>query len=300
MKKRILALALSLCLFMALPISARAADDNGGFPEKAFICRVCSVTDTVRRPSFQMQGACTDGRYIWAGWNHRRIITRVDLTTGELQTRQFSAEEWVCGHINDMAYNPNTNKVYVVCYDPDDWSTRGDVAVFDPITLEFEWMVKLKDRNGEMVPINTMAYDCSRDEYIVSLASQQGRYNVIFDKHFNYVGPFDLDRAEYMTLQGFTTDGKYIYRSLWHMTGNFITIYDMDGTYLGMVDTGIPPDTMELEDIMYDWNGSFYLNVSHRDGSGGSFYYTQIAPDKDPSRLENVLGRIAAPIDYAL
>ena len=296
MKKRYLP-AIAAALFLLFPLTVRAADDNGGFPEKAFSYKLYSVTDTVNRVRFQMQGACTDGRYIWAGWNHRRIITRLDTNTWELHTKQFSEEDWVCGHINDMAYNPNTNKLYVVGYDPNDWSTRGNIAVFDPITLEYDGMIHLR-HNGEMIPINSMVYDRTRDRYIVSLAGQDGQHNVILDAHFNYVGPFTLERAETMTLQGFETDGTYLYRSLWHTTGCYITVYDMEGKYIAMIDTGIPSDTMELEDIMYDWNGGWYFNCAHRDGTGGSFYYTQLVPEEDHSVLENILGRIAAPIDY--
>ena len=300
MKKRIMALALSLCLFMALPFSARAADDNG-LSDKAFTVQIYTLDTGGGGVYHQMQGACTDGRYIWGGWNNRRIITRLDTFTGELQTKTFSEEDWMCGHINDMAYNPNTNKVYIVCYDPADWSTRGDVAVFDPITLEFEWMIKLKYPSGEMVPINSMVYDRTRNRYVVSLASQDGEHNVILDEHFNYVAPFSLDRAEELVLQGFDTDGTYIYRAVWEKnTGNFISVYDMDGRFITQIDTGLSPKDMELEDVMCDWNGSLFLNCTRRDGRGGNFYYTQLWPDKDLSRLENILGRIAAPIDCTL
>ena len=300
MKKQALCVLLVLSLLLAVPTAVRA-EDNGGFPAKAFVCKLYSVSTAVNGVRHQMQGACTDGRYIWGGWNNRRIITRLDTTTWELQTREFSEEEWVCGHINDMAYNPNTNRVYIVGYDPNDYSTRGNIAVFDPITLEFETMIRLQYKNGDMIPINTMVYDRSRDQYIVSLAGKAGKDNVILDGHFNYVGTLTLERAETLTLQGFDTDGVYLYRTIWDSgKGNFITVYDMDGRFLGQIDTGVSDKSMELEDIMYDWNGAWYLNFSHRNGTGGSFYYAQLIPDEDPSILENILGRIARPIDYTL
>ena len=299
MGKRIFAAWIAACLVLSAGPSARGADDVW-FPEKAFVYKVYSVDTGGIGGHHQMQGACTDGRYIWGGWNNRRIITRLDTTTWELQTREFTEEEWVCGHINDMAYNPKTNKLYVVGYDPDDYSTRGNIAIFDPITLEYRGMIRLR-HNGEMIPINSIVYDRLGDRYIVSLAGKQGKDNVILDSDFHYVGKLTLERAETLTLQGFDTDGTFLYRSVYDTSeGNFITVYDMDGRFLAQIDTGVSGKKMELEDIMYDWNGAWYLNYSHRNGTGGSFYYTQLVPGEDHSLLENILGRITAPVSGIL
>ena len=299
MRRMRLALALAIALTFLPSFSARA-DDGSPFPEKAYTLLMYSVRTPVNGVKHQMQGACTDGRYIWAGWNNRRTITRLDTTTWEMQTREFSPEDWVCGHINDMAYNPNTNIVYVVGYDPDDYSTRGNIAMFDPITLEYKGMIHLSHK-GEMIPINSMVYDRLGDRYIVSLAGRSGQDNVILDSNFKYVGPLTLERAETITLQGFDTDGVYLYRSIWSKNASsYITVYDMSGRFIAQIDTGIPGNKMELEDIMYDWNGAWYLNYSHRDGTGGSFYYTQLKPEEDHSLLENILGRIAAAVSYTL
>lgn len=301
MRKRILTVWIAACLiFLAGAGPAARAADGPQFPEKAFSYKIFSVGNDADGVRHQLQGACTDGRYIWGGWSNRRIITRLDTATWELQTRQFTEEEWVCGHINDMAYNPRTNKLYVVGYDENDSSTRGNIAMFDPITLEYRGMIRLK-HDGEMIPINSMVYDRLRDRYIVSLAGKKGKDNVILDSDFRYVAPLTMERAETLTLQGFDTDGTYLYRSVWDKNGsNYITVYDMDGTFLAQIDVGVSGKTMELEDIMYDWNGAWYLNFSHRDGSGGSFYYTQLIPEEDHSLLENILGRIAAPVSGIL
>ena len=172
--------------------------------------------------------------------------------------------------------------------------------MFDPITLEYRGMIRLR-HDGEMIPINSMVYDRRNDRYIVSLAGKAGKDNVILDADFRYVGPLTLERAETLTLQGFDTDGEYLYRSVWDKnSGNFITVYDMDGRFLAQIDTGVSGKAMELEDIMYDWNGAWYLNCSHCDGTGGSFFYTQLVPNEDPSLWENILGRIAAPVSDLL
>lgn len=302
MRKRLLRallLTAAALLFTRTVPAARAASVRS-FPETAFVYPVYSVRTEVNGVRHQLQGACTDGRYIWGGWNNRRIITRLDITTMELQTREFTEEEWVCGHINDMAYNPNTNLLYVVGYDPNDFSTRGNIVMFDPITLEYRGMIRLR-HDGEMIPINSMVYDRRNDRYIVSLAGKAGKDNVILDADFRYVGPLTLERAETLTLQGFDTDGEYLYRSVWDKnSGNFITVYDMDGRFLAQIDTGVSGKAMELEDIMYDWNGAWYLNCSHCDGTGGSFFYTQLVPNEDPSLWEYILGRIAAPVSDLL
>ena len=171
MRKRLLRallLTAAALLFTRTVPAARAASVRS-FPETAFVYPVYSVRTEVNGVRHQLQGACTDGRYIWGGWNNRRIITRLDITTMELQTREFTEEEWVCGHINDMAYNPNTNLLYVVGYDPNDFSTRGNIVMFDPITLEYRGMIRLR-HDGEMIPINSMVYDRRNDRYM-----RQGR-----------------------------------------------------------------------------------------------------------------------------
>ena len=298
--KRWFAMALALSLTLTHPPAVRAAEADPLFPPEAFTCKIFSYSPTPNGIHGQMQGACTDGRYIWAGLNHRHILVRLDTHTWEVQTREFAEEEWLCGHINDMAYNPNTNRIYVVGYDPGDWSTRGNIIVFDAITLEYRGTIRLR-RSGEMLPINSIVYDRSRDQYIVSLAGMAGKDNVVLDSGFQPIGPLTLVRAETLTLQGFDTDGTFLYRTVWNQnTGNFITVYDMSGRFLGQIDTGIPCQDVELEDIMYDWNGAFYLNCSHRDGTGGSFYYCQLTPGQDPSILENILGRISGPADLTL
>ena len=302
MRKRFLRALIFPVLFLLLTCAVptvRAASARS-FPETAFVYPIYSVRTEVNGVRHQIQGACTDGRYIWGGWNKRRIITRLDITTGELQTREFTEEEWVCGHINDMTYNPNTNLLYVVSYDPDDFSTRGNIVMLDPITLEYRGVIRLR-HDEEMIPINSLTYDRLHDRYIVSLTGDAGKNYVLLDSDFRYVGALVLEREEVFTLQGIETDGKYLYRSLWGKnSSNYITVYDMDGRFLAQIDIGISGSDMELEDIMYDWNGAWYLNCAHRDGTGGSFFYTQLVPDEDHSLWENILGRIAAPISDVL
>ena len=302
MRKRLLRallLTAAVLLFTRAVPAARAASVRS-YPETAFVYPVYSVRTEVNGVRHQMQGACTDGRYIWGGWNNRRIITRLDITTMELQTREFTEEEWVCGHINDMAYNPNTNLLYVVGYDTNDFSTRGNIAMFDPITLEYRGMIRLR-HDGEMIPINALTYDRINDRYIVSRPGEAGNNYVFLDADFRYVGELLLERDEVFTIQGIETDGKYLYRSLWDRnSSNYITVYDMGGRFLAQIDTGVSGKDMELEDIMYDWNGTWLLNYAFRDGTGGSFFYTQLVPDEDPSLWENILGRIAAPVSGLL
>ncbi len=297
-------IALLMVLALAFPAApaaaADSAEDSGGFAETLSMWKLLSIDVEVVDLTHQMQGACTDGRYIWAGWNNRRIITRLDLTTWELETREYSEDDWVCNHVNDMTYNPNTNRLYVVAYDPNDNATRGDVAVFDPITLEFIELIRLTN-DGKVLKINGIAYDRSRDEYIVSVSGNAGRRFAFLDADFQYLRTVNADRDVTLTIQGIETDGTYIYRSLWDFNvTNVIQVFDFEGRFVTQIGTGTRGKVLEVEDIMYDWSGNWYLNFSHRNGTGGSFYYTQLRPAADSSQFENMLGRISLPPNQIL
>ena len=290
-----------LLFFLAVKVFAETQTDIfENFLENGFSYKLISFTPRPNGIHCQMQGACTDGHYIWAGFNHRKILIRLDLTSWEIEEREYSDDSWMCGHINDMVYNPNSNNLYVVAYEEDNWLTRGNIAILDPITLEYKGMMHIK-RNGEMLPIYSMLYDRIRDRYIVTIPGTYGKENAILDADFQYVGPFVLERDDPNILGGIDTDGEYLYRSIWKdRTSNVVTVYDMDGHFISEIDLGIPGRQMEAEGIMYDWNGRFFINCSHRDGTGGSIYYIQINNRNDKSIIENLLGQVALPIDYTL
>ncbi len=303
MKKRLFAALLAI-LWMhcsAPPLRVRAEEVNpAGFLDPVPAIKVFTYLPIQNGVHCQVQGACTDGRYIWCGLNHRRILARLDTTTWEVETREFSKKDWPCGHINDMTYNPNTNKLYVAAYEQDQPETEGDVAVFDSITMEYEGMIHLK-RNGKVMPIEAILYDRDRDRYIVTHPRTAGRINSILDADFHYVGPFFIERRDDDIRGGFDTDGNYIFRAMWDKNGvNYITVYDMDGRFVTRIDTEISGSKLEIEDIMYAGNGGWYLNYAIRDGTGGLFYYARFTPEGDLSILETILGRVPASISLLL
>ena len=95
-----------LLFFLAVKVFAETQTDIfENFLENGFSYKLISFTPRPNGIHCQMQGACTDGHYIWAGFNHRKILIRLDLTSWEIEEREYSDDSWMCGHINDMVYN---------------------------------------------------------------------------------------------------------------------------------------------------------------------------------------------------
>ena len=304
--RRLLCLIAVLALTLPTPAGRAADDEPEGlmepfpFLDTVFKQHLFTLERGTSSINFQMQGACTDGRYIWAGWNYRCAITRLDLTTWEMVTREYSAEDWPYAHVNDMTYNPNTNLVYVVAYDPNDNSTRGDIGVFDPMTLEHIETIHLS-HDGAMIRINGLAYDRAADQYIVSLTASNGRKFVFLDADFQYLRTVSTAENEPLVLQGIETDGTYIYRALWELNvNNYIRVIDFEGNIVATIDTDTTESALELEDLMYDWNGNWYMNFARDRGLGGEFYYTRLTPSHDNSQLENLLGRLGTTVSLVM
>lgn len=221
------------------------------------------------------QGACSDGTYIWSGSDTPHSIRRLHILTGETFSRNFSTDEWLCGHINDMTYNPYTNKIYVSAFDPDDYSTSGNIVVINPDTLLQEEVIHLQRENGKMCPVHGIAYDRLNRCYYTPTRDSRGCGYAVFNDDFQYIRTIMTTRYENFVLQGIETDGKYIYRSLSAEDGSqWFAIYDFNGSFIKLVLLPVPYMVNELEVAMYDWNGNWFANVaSHATTLGGYAYY---------------------------
>lgn len=240
-----------------------------------------------------MQGACTDGTTIWVGWSVPHLLMKFDISTRKINIFRYKDDEWVFGHINDMTYNPNTNKLYIASYDLNDSKTSGNLAVLDASTLEYEETLSLTHQ-GERLSFHGIAYDRIHDQYILATSGEQYTF---LDSNFQFVNSISVMRYESDTLQGIETDGEHIFRCLWRDNDrNLISVYDLSGAFLRLIEVPVSGKDTELQDIMYDWKGNWYINTADYDRrnnlAGASFYYVGLLNGIDYHRAEQFLSMI--------
>lgn len=213
-----------------------------------------------------MQGACTDGEYIYYVYYNTNIIKKYNIKTGEVTSASYTSGLY--GHANDMTYNPNTGRIYLTVMD-----SEAHIAVINPSTLEQIEQFVLYGENGAVQPCHGIAYDRIHDRYVVANATTitgtYGQRYTLYDSSFHYVRTIVMPAPETWTIQGIETDGFYIYRALWDDTNdtNYVKVYDYDGNYVKTISVH---DSAELETIMQDWNGNWYCNFNT--SSGGALY----------------------------
>jgi hypothetical protein len=54
---------------------------------------------------------------------------------------------------------------------------------------------------------------------------------------------------------------------------NFIGIYDFDGNQIELTEV---PSTLEIEDVMFDWDGNYYIGINVPSAVGWKLYYAGI------------------------
>lgn len=213
-----------------------------------------------------MQGACTDGEYIYYVYYSSNIIKKYNIKTGDVTSVSYSSGLY--GHANDMTYNPKTDRIYLTVMDD-----AAHIAVINPSTLEQVEQFVLYDGDGSPQPCHGIAYDRVHDLYIVANATTiEGTYGqryTVYDNGFNYVKTIIMPNPETYTIQGIETDGYLIYRALWDSDNdiNYVKAYDFNGSYIKTIEVG---NANELETIMQDWQGNWYCNFNT--SSGGSLY----------------------------
>ena len=235
------------------------------------------------------QGACSDGTYIWSGSDSPHCIRRIHILTKESISRSFTDDEWLCGHINDMTYNPYTNRIYAVAFETGESASYDKIAVINPDSLMQEEIIHLQAADGKPYRVHGIAYDRLNRCYYTAATGSNGCTYLVFDDDFHYLRTIKTTRYENYVLQGIETDGRYIYRSLSAADGSqWFAIYDLVGNFINLVLLPIPKMINELEDAMYDWHGNWYANVaSHATTSGGySYYRIGFQKDVDYSQME--------------
>ena len=257
-----------------------------------------------------MQGACTDGTYIWVGWSNPCMLIKMCILTREITRIQYAPDDWPYGHFNDITYYPAANELFVVAR-TDEKTNGGKIVVLDAESLKPKSSFTLR-QDGKELAVSGIAYDRLNDFFIFVNRNSGGTGKVVFsffDSSFHFIRSVVTERREaFSHPQGIETDGKYIYRSLWnYFDRNAISVYDFSGNFVKLIDVPISGNGAELQDIMYDWNGSWYINTAdyHDEIAGSTFYYAGLQETADYSQMERLLtwitqrySTIQAPSDH--
>ena len=199
-----------------------------------------------------LQGGCTDGTYIYqiiyTTTDVAGILVKYNIATGAYTTKAFT-DSIPFGHGNDMAYSPNTARIYVATMSAD-----GAVVELDT-DLNYIATRYLANPNGSAYAVWGICYDRIRGR-LLSLC----RNGVaVYDDSLACVGWFKMPSAPVATMQGFETDGVYLYRVTYKPST--IDVSTIRGDHVATVDL---PLSGEPESLMYNWdNGAYYVNYNY-------------------------------------
>lgn len=203
-----------------------------------------------------VQGACTDGKYIYMViHNGKTIILKYDAY-------DFSLVDYTSctglDHANDLTYNSKTGKIVVANNIPN----YDTITTFDPETLKLEDSITIDSE------IYSIAYNQKTDSYVVGLS---GTYDfAVLDSDFKVKEEFTGKDTGY-TRQGCDCDENYIYFAQSDRE-NLIVIYDYEGNFIDEIGLG---DHKEVENIFHIGN-NFYTTLHYY----GNFLY-RIALSKE-------------------
>ena len=198
------------------------------------------------------------------------------------QALQNSEQNWE--HCNGMAWNPNTDLIYVAPYTNINEDNRGCIFVMDPHTLEYLYSIKITDEYN----ILGIAYDKEENRYIMQ-SNTDGQYRMlILDEDFNItadLGASDLTPGT--NSQDCCVMGDYVINSplTYNMgIGEYIHVYSLSRNamvYNG--ELGIPvenAETLEPESFAETEPGVLLMDMSvhYTDGTRGAIIYQTVLP----------------------
>lgn len=230
------------------------------------------------------QGACSDGKYgyfflakpgtvIDGVSQDSQYLYKVDLETWEVVKR---SDELFIQHANGACYNAKLGKIISANMSPD----GKNLSVIDPETLTLVDTVTIaKD-------IAAIAYNETRDQYVVRLVGTQAFDFAILDSDFNWVAEYNGVNG-WIGIQSIACDDNYIYRldsgCVKKPGTEGVFVYDWDGNYQGVyrvaedINGTINREVVETE-ALFVHDGEFY--ISFNDGTGGRYFRLDMDLDK--------------------
>lgn len=209
-----------------------------------------------------IQGACTDGEYLYTCLNDGAksgavtTIVKTELRSGKVVAKY---EGIMIDHANDLTYNPKTKEILACHNSPNNQL----VSIFDAETMEFKETIKLREN------IYAIEYDEDEDRYWIGLSGSYDymSYNAEFRKSSKIIRGY----SNGFTKQGVDADDKYLYFVLYKT--NCIAVYTKDGEYVRQID--LPVTSGEPENISHVGD-TFYIVYNNPSWTGGIVYETVI------------------------
>lgn len=245
---------------------------NAGFLNTAYMRLLKTIS------AGTVQGACTDGTYIYYIIISLNELHKYNIFTGE--DTYITYTSGLYNHANDMTYNPNTEKIYIATM-----QTNDSLRIVNPSTLADEGAISLKNGNGTIISVSGIAYNRDTNSYIASSGSNY----YFYDSGFNYVSTRTYDHGSEWTYQGLECDGNYIFRPIWQTGANAVDILTHSCVYVGQIEL---PNNTEVETLINNWDGVWYTNFN-TPGAGGGLYFLGLYQNIDYADAD-ALARIAA------
>lgn len=214
-----------------------------------------------------IQGACTDGEYLYTCLNDGAssgavtTIVKTELVTGKVVAKY---EGIMIDHANDLTYNPKTKEI-LACHN----SPRNQlISIFDAETMAY------KETKTIRHSIYSIEYDEFEDCYWVGIS---GSYDFVrYDSKLKGYGSQIHGYENGFTKQGMDADENYIYFVLYNT--NCIAIYNKKGEYIRQVD--LPVTKGEPENISHVGD-LFYIVYNNSSWTGGIVYEVAITEKSD-------------------
>lgn len=203
----------------------------------------------------QPQGGCIDddGNVYVCFYSVGKFLKH-NIGTGTNTEVSFTPNAY--GHANGMAYNPNTDYLYLASM-----NNTGEVFVFDK-SFNLVDTLYARDENGNVFNCWNIAYDRTHQRFI----TMGGSGKIFFmDDNFEYITHSTYVPSEIWpyTAQDIETDGSFIYAIGYDP--NTIAVVDLGGNLVKMISN--TSFSGEPESMCYDWiNDKYYIE-------GKSTYY---------------------------
>ncbi|MBR4061657.1 MAG: hypothetical protein IKK01_01190 [Clostridia bacterium] len=213
-----------------------------------------------------IQGACTDGEYLYTCLNDGAssgavtTIVKTELVTGNVVAKY---ENIMIDHANDLTYNPKTKEI-LACHN----SPRNQlISIFDAETMEYKETKTIRHQ------IYSIEYDEFEDCYWVGISGSYDfvRYDGKLKKYDTQIHGFENG----FTKQGMDADDKYVFFVLYKT--NCIAVYNKEGEYIRQID--LPVTKGEPENISHVGD-TFYIVYNNPSWTGGIVYEVKITEKK--------------------
>lgn len=164
----------------------------------------------------------------------------------DFQTVIRVAEGLSLGHVNDLAYNPATNKLYAATMTTGVYANQ--IAIIDPETLTITGAIDVQ------MPIYQLSYD--RTNNVFYAGSNYSNY--IFDADFNIINTTNIANFDTLFNETTTGQGSCVYE------GNYILLRENDNSVFLIThnyNTGVIEQVQEYTNILAGDEAEAIVNI---------------------------------------